>query len=155
EVLPPPAEIRAAGRQVGEWRFEGKLSPVPGAPTVSVSGQEEIRAILGGHVYFGISVGDPIPGAPRRFQGNFYTVWDPAERAFRVLGVDNFGSIENSTGHMVTERSMVVGGHGSMFGAPFTTRMVLEWNEAGDGIETRTYPCLGLSPCDVALDAIS
>lgn len=152
-VAPPTERLKKIAAQVGMWRFEGKVSPMPGAPTFAVRGKENIRRILGGHAFYGESTGEAAEGDAMRYRGIFHTVWDDATLCYRTLGVDNFGNFEDSRGYLVGDRQLVQTAQSYAYGMPVVSRTVLTWNESGDKLEIKADRCGAAAPCDTAFEA--
>lgn len=151
-LLPPPGELQKLDVFTGKWKFRGTMRSLPGAPPVSISGNDEFRFILGGQALFGVARGDPIEGLPRPYRENIYMVWDTERQCYRSFSVVNFGQLHGQRAHFQGDRKMIFLGTARYQGQPTVARMLLEWSADGKRMEMVQHRIVGDSKPDVGFE---
>ena len=148
-LIPRSAETQKLKVFMGQWKFKGKMSPLPGAPSMSISGNDEIKFILGGQALFGVAKGDPIEGFPKSYRGNWYMVWDAERKCYRSFSVENFGQFHGQRAYFHGDRKLIFVGTAMYEGQPTVGRMMMGWSADGKSMELVQHRLMGDSKPDV------
>lgn len=153
-LLPPPDEMAEVQKDAGAWSMKGRVSPVPGAPMMQISGRYELQPILGGHAALGTYEGAPVPGAPKAFQGVSYLAWDPHSASLMSLDLDNFGVQTISHGYRSEDGRYVYLSLGRAYGVPQVNRTLVEPDEGNDSQKIKSHRLAGGEDPDLAFEAL-
>jgi hypothetical protein len=142
-LAPPPEELAPIAKQVGDWTYKARISPMRGVPMMETSGKETVRGIMGGHAYHGVITGDPMPEAPQGYRGEFYLAWDSEQKSYVSLDIDIYGAFTVSTGYREGENRLVYSHAGSVYGEPSVSRAILGWNDDASVMEITAHRLAG------------
>jgi hypothetical protein len=101
------------GKMSGEYRFQGRVIPAPGAPEMEITGSDTVRLIFGGTAlesHFRIEVGPDEPDV----EAFRYIAWSPADNCYNVIAVrgdvEGDGLFYKTQLRQVDDRTFVEGG---------------------------------------------
>jgi hypothetical protein len=148
-----PNEMKELEGRVGQWKMKGQLSPTPGAPLVPISGREEVRFMLAGHVQLFRAEGDPSADGPKAYRGELYLTWDAERNCYFGFGVNNFGSSEYQEAYSLGGNRMVFTGTTVHAQIPHSGRSIMEWSKDSKKYTIVSHRLAGDSPPDKSFEA--
>ncbi len=90
---------------VGKLRFKGELCMMPGMPMMPISGESITEPIFAGTVLQTVIHGDPSNG--HTYEGWWAIAWDPDEKNYSSIGVNNVGEIAIEKGVWTSNKEAV------------------------------------------------
>ena len=81
---------------IGTFKFKGEMLMMPGMPMVPISGESITEPLFAGTVLQTRIIGDPMEG--HTYQGWHAIVWNPSDKNYVSIGINNIGEIASETG---------------------------------------------------------
>lgn len=133
-MMPAAPEMAKLARICGTYKVEGSMVPAPGAPSMSIHGEETIRSLFGGSTVemrvVGGSDGDAAGESPS-YESWAAISWDSQARCYRQVYVDNMGKIGSSECRWSGEKALVHTMATLESGQPMAGRCVLHLADDG------------------------
>jgi hypothetical protein len=129
-MAPPSPEMAMLEKMAGEYEFKGTMILAPGAPAMEITGNEEMRMIMGGTVMESHISGEAAPGMPP-YEAYGYMAWNPVDKCYDSISVDNMGMSGEVQLRALDDRTMVVTMAAVMNGQPTVNRTLLTLDAQG------------------------
>jgi len=92
----PTTEMGKLKGLIGTLRFKGEMLMMPGTPMMPISGESITESLFGGTVLQTVINGDPTEGVS--YHGWHALVWNPRDKNYVSVGVNNMGENAFETG---------------------------------------------------------
>ncbi|MHC4896913.1 MAG: DUF1579 family protein, partial [Planctomycetota bacterium] len=101
----PSAEMGKMKGLVGTMTFKGEMLMMPGTPMVPITGESTTEPLFAGTVLQTVINGDPIDG--QAYHGWHALAWDPVEKSYVSLGLNNMGEAMTERGVWVSKTELL------------------------------------------------
>ena len=127
---PPAPEMALFEKMVGEYEVVGSMTPMPGAPEMSISGTETISMTLGGGVMQHYVTGEA-EGFADPYEAYGFSTWNPRDKCYDTISVNNMGMGAKSQLRKLDDRTLVGTMAAQVNGQPTLTRTIMKLDGEG------------------------
>lgn len=139
------APVQQLARCAGAYDLTGEFVMAPGAPAVRIKGTDTFRAVFGGTVLYGSTMGTA-EGLPGEYHGEVFWGYDAPRKCLVAVYVSNMGEVMTMDAWFGKDGALLSTSHGTMQGEPMVQRMVMEMDADGRPLRTRSDSIVGSKP---------
>lgn len=139
----PAAAIVQLGKTAGTYEVKATMTMMPGAPTMKITGQDEVKTIFDGNLVHVRSTGTA-EGMPDKYVGELFYGFDAHDDCISAIYVSNMGEIGKMAGQFTSDnKSFVLTGAPKFMGQPCVQRMTMELGADGAPTKAIGHTILG------------
>lgn len=130
-MAPPAAAMQKLMTMAGTYTMTGQVTMAPGVPPLKIQGTDVVTPIYGGTILMAHTTGRA-EGSPAAYESAGFHAWDAAANRYRVLFVDNMGSVGTMESWFgADDKSLLSVAATTQGGQPVAMRYVTELDDAG------------------------
>lgn len=149
----PVTELEGLAAMAGKYRLQGTWRMGPESQPMPIAGTESVTRRFGGALLHFDSLGDAMPGTDYRYRGVGVLSWDPKQKRYRMIFVNNMGESDLMEGIFDLEkRQLCLFGSGPMLNTLAARRSTLQLAEKGSMQSSEDRVLLGSSAPFVSFD---
>lgn len=129
--VPVGEEMQQLHKIAGTYKVKGWFIMDAGMPKTDFTATEKIESILGGTIVEMTVKGDPIEGWPGIYEGWAALCWDPQQKRYHQVYLNNMGQVSSADGWFADDDTMVFMASGLEMGKPSAGRMTIKLGPNG------------------------